>query len=278
GSRGPVSEAPECRKGPHPASGGGLRRRRRAHRPGRRDPGALNPAFRSRPRGWLSLQPAAFTIHRNPASRRVGSPKGFYMRTSAPPRVGWLAAGLAIGLLASAAFSAAQAEDLVPAGWAAGFAATAWDDAGLDLQGEAADSATPSVAATLRAPAVETFRDPGGSLYQVGQASWYGADFAGLPTASGETYDMHAHTVAPPRCPLGPIVRVENLENGRLALARVNDRGPFARGRILDCSQRIASSLGFTHQGCAAVRVTLLDSLPDAWTRFDGFRPPFSGA
>ena len=116
--------------------------------------------------------------------------------------------------------------------------------------------------------------DAHGQLFQVGEASWYGADFAGLPTASGEVYDMYAYTVAHPSWPLGSIVRVENIQNGRLVLARVNDRGPFAMNRILDCSMSIAQSLGFLHSGHTRVRVTLLDSAPDAWTRFEGFRAP----
>lgn len=116
--------------------------------------------------------------------------------------------------------------------------------------------------------------DKRGHAVQVGEASWYGADFAGLPTASGEIYDMYAYTVAHPSWPLGSIVRIENLKNGRLVLARVNDRGPYAFNRILDCSMSIAQSLGFIHSGHTRVRLTLLDSAPDAWTRFEGFRAP----
>lgn len=117
-------------------------------------------------------------------------------------------------------------------------------------------------------------RDAQGQPFQVGEASWYGADFAGLPTASGEIYDMYAYTVAHPSWPLGSIVRVENIQNGRVVLARVNDRGPYAFNRILDCSMSIAQSLGFVHAGHTRVRVTLLDSARDAWTRFEGFRAP----
>jgi rare lipoprotein A len=116
--------------------------------------------------------------------------------------------------------------------------------------------------------------DAQGQSFQVGEASWYGADFAGLPTASGEIYDMYAYTVAHPSWPLGSIVRVENIENGRAVLARVNDRGPYAFNRILDCSVSIAQSLGFIHSGHTRVHVTLLDSAPDAWMRFEGFRAP----
>jgi rare lipoprotein A len=104
---------------------------------------------------------------------------------------------------------------------------------------------------------------------QIGEASWYGVDFHGRSTASGETYDMHAMTVAHRSWPLGAVVRIQNLENGRTTLARVNDRGPFARGRILDCSYAIAKDLGFITAGAADVQITLLDVGQDAWVRYD---------
>ena len=116
--------------------------------------------------------------------------------------------------------------------------------------------------------------DGTGALTDEGEASWYGADFAGLPTASGEIFNMYAFTVAHPSWPLGSVIRVHNLENDRSVLARVNDRGPYARGRIVDCSLAIARALDFTGQGFAMVRITLLDSLPDAWTRFTGLATP----
>ncbi len=122
-------------------------------------------------------------------------------------------------------------------------------------------------------PAVR-HHDANGCRTDQGEASWYGADFAGLPTASGEIFDMYAFTVAHPSWPLGSVIRVHNLENDRSVLARVNDRGPYARGRIVDCSLAIARALDFTSQGFAAVQITLLDSLPDAWTRFTGVAMP----
>ncbi len=75
--------------------------------------------------------------------------------------------------------------------------------------------------------------------------SWYGDDFDGLPTATGETYDMYAATAAHPTLPLGSIVRVVNTRNHRSQVVRINDRGPYVEGRELDVSYAVARSLGF---------------------------------
>ena len=92
-----------------------------------------------------------------------------------------------------------------------------------------------------------------------GVASWYGEPFHGRRTASGEVYDMNALTAAHPTLPLPTRVRVTNLENGRSVVLRINDRGPFVGGRILDASRRAAQALGFYRQGTARVRVENLD-------------------
>ncbi|MFQ5428384.1 MAG: septal ring lytic transglycosylase RlpA family protein, partial [Thermodesulfobacteriota bacterium] len=76
-----------------------------------------------------------------------------------------------------------------------------------------------------------------------GIASWYGPDFHGKLTASGEVYDMNALTAAHKTLPLGTIVDVKNLENKRTVRLTINDRGPFVRGRIIDLSQRGAREL-----------------------------------
>ncbi len=91
-----------------------------------------------------------------------------------------------------------------------------------------------------------------------GVASWYGHDFHGKKTANGETYDMHALTAAHPTLPMPTRVRVTNLENGRSLILRVNDRGPFRKGRIIDVSKKASHLLGFHEQGTAKVRVTFL--------------------
>src|SRR5262245_43795415 len=88
-----------------------------------------------------------------------------------------------------------------------------------------------------------------------GIASWYGADFHGRRTANGEAYDMNAISAAHPTMPLPSYARVTNLENGRSIVVRVNDRGPYAKGRIIDLSTGTARALGTFGQGLAHVRV-----------------------
>lgn len=94
---------------------------------------------------------------------------------------------------------------------------------------------------------------------ETGIASWYGPGFHGKPTALGEIYDMNALTAAHKTLPLPVTVRVTNLENGRSILMRVNDRGPFVAGRIIDVSRRGAQLLGFGATGTAPVRVQIQD-------------------
>jgi len=93
---------------------------------------------------------------------------------------------------------------------------------------------------------------------ETGIASWYGTKFHGRKTANGEVYDMNALTAAHRTLPMPSYVRVTNLENGRSLVLRVNDRGPFARGRIIDISRRGSQLLGFQKAGTAKVRVQIL--------------------
>lgn len=93
---------------------------------------------------------------------------------------------------------------------------------------------------------------------QEGLASWYGKDFHGRPTASGEIYDMYADTVAHKTLPLGTYLRVSNLDNGRSLLVRVNDRGPFVKRRIIDLSYGVAKKLEVLEAGVAPVRIEAL--------------------
>ncbi len=88
-----------------------------------------------------------------------------------------------------------------------------------------------------------------------GQASWYGRRFHGNPTANGERYDMYAMTAAHPTLPIPSYVRVTNLSNGRSVVVRVNDRGPFLRGRLIDLSYAAAHRLGYVNAGSAQVEV-----------------------
>ncbi len=91
-----------------------------------------------------------------------------------------------------------------------------------------------------------------------GIASWYGEDFHGLKTSNGEIYDMHAMTAAHKTLPLGVYVKVQNLRNGSETILRVNDRGPFVKGRIIDLSFAGAKILGVAGPGTAPVRVEAL--------------------
>ena len=93
---------------------------------------------------------------------------------------------------------------------------------------------------------------------ETGIASWYGPKFHGRPTANGEVFDMNKLSAAHRTLPLPSMVRVTNLENGRSMKLRVNDRGPFAHGRIIDISRRGAQLLGFQKQGTARVRVEII--------------------
>jgi len=93
---------------------------------------------------------------------------------------------------------------------------------------------------------------------ETGIATWYGAAFHGKKTANGETYDMNALTAAHRTLPMPSFVRVTNLGNGRSIVLKVNDRGPFAKGRIIDISRRGAQLLGFQEQGTAKVRVQIM--------------------
>ncbi|MEX2648565.1 MAG: septal ring lytic transglycosylase RlpA family protein [Alphaproteobacteria bacterium] len=100
-----------------------------------------------------------------------------------------------------------------------------------------------------------------------GVASWYGPGFHGLRTANGEVYDQNALTAAHKTLPMPTYVRVTNLENGRALVLRVNDRGPFVDGRLIDVSRRAAQLLGFHGRGTAKVRVEVVpppdDAVPD---------------
>lgn len=93
---------------------------------------------------------------------------------------------------------------------------------------------------------------------ETGIASWYGPQFHKKRTANGEIFDMNEMTAAHRTLQLPSIVRVTNLENGRSLIVRVNDRGPFAHGRIIDLSKKSAELLGFKNQGTAKVKVEVL--------------------
>ncbi len=94
----------------------------------------------------------------------------------------------------------------------------------------------------------------------IGLASWYGRDFQGLKTSSGERYNMYAYTIAHKTWPMGTLVKIENLKNHKTVIARVNDRGPFVKGRVVDCSYAVACKIGLDKEGVAPVKLTVIES------------------
>jgi rare lipoprotein A len=116
-------------------------------------------------------------------------------------------------------------------------------------------SSAPSKSAQIKP---EIRKQAKGQPYQVGTASWYGQDFEGKTTASGEDYDMFDMTAAHPTLPLGSYVRVTNLRNGRAVVVKVNDRGPIVEGRIIDLSYGAAQALQFQHRGLQRVRLDVV--------------------
>ncbi len=91
-----------------------------------------------------------------------------------------------------------------------------------------------------------------------GIASWYGKEFHGKLAANGEVFDMTAYTAAHRKLPLGSIVRVINLENGKSVQVRINDRGPYVTGRMLDLSRAAARELGMVEAGTTAVQIEVM--------------------
>lgn len=91
----------------------------------------------------------------------------------------------------------------------------------------------------------------------VGTASWYGGKFHGRRTANGEVYNMNQLTAAHPTLPFDTWVDITNLRNGRTITLRINDRGPFIKGRVIDVSRRAAKKLGFINDGIARVGIRI---------------------
>ena len=98
---------------------------------------------------------------------------------------------------------------------------------------------------------------PGKKYEEVGVASWYGKKYHGRKTASGETFKMNKLTAAHRTLPLGLTAKITNLDNGRTIKVRINDRGPFIDGRILDLSYGAAKKLGMVEAGLAQVRIEI---------------------
>ena len=116
-----------------------------------------------------------------------------------------------------------------------------------------------AVGATPMPAAERATTSSGAARSQVGLASWYGDFHHGLRTASGEIFDMGELTAAHRTLPLGTHLRVTNLENGRVVRVRVNDRGPYVGGRVLDLSREAARVLDMVERGVVPVRFDLVE-------------------
>ncbi len=117
-------------------------------------------------------------------------------------------------------------------------------------------------------------RESSAGYKEKGISSWYGKKFHGHRTSSGETYNMYAMTAAHKTLPLPTYVRVTHLKNGRSVIVKVNDRGPFHQGRIIDLSYSAAKKLGVTATGTAAVEVVALD--PNNYKSNQTYQPKFN--
>ncbi len=100
---------------------------------------------------------------------------------------------------------------------------------------------------------------PGSGYYQTGTASWYGPNFQGNPTANGEIFDMNELTAAHKSLPFNTRVKVVDLSSGNEVVVRINDRGPFIKGRIIDLSRRAAEKLEIIDSGTAEVGLKILE-------------------
>ena len=113
---------------------------------------------------------------------------------------------------------------------------------------------------TLEAPLVARASVPKPPMkVWYGKASWYGPTFQGRTTADGELYDMTAFTAAHMTLPFGAIVRLINTRNGKSAVVRINDRGPFVEDREIDVSYKAAEKLGLINRGVSKLRIELLE-------------------
>ena len=100
---------------------------------------------------------------------------------------------------------------------------------------------------------ITTFRSCGKFITETGKASYYGDDFNGKKTANGQTFDKNALSAAHKTLPFGTVVKVTNLSNGKTVTVTINDRGPYAKGRIIDLSEKAAANIDMINQGVAQV-------------------------
>jgi rare lipoprotein A len=124
-------------------------------------------------------------------------------------------------------------------------------------QPQAKISAIPMAQKSAQTPRLQQISRAEPKPYQVGTASWYGKQFHGKTTASGEDFDMFEFTAAHRKLPLGTFVKVTNLKNGKWIIVRINDRGPYVGNRIMDLSYSAARMLNF-RDGVERIRIDLI--------------------
>jgi len=187
--------------------------------------------------------------------KRTGAPARSRARCAAvrPDRTGWqaavLLAGAALLCLVALGGCAAQAGSETPALEGGAVQANLNHAPVTAARSPAGDQEVASLGGEPQEAVAHSF---------TGMASWYGQDFHGRLTASGEPYDMAALTAAHQTLPFGSRVRVTNLGNGRSVVVIINDRGPFAKDRLIDLSQAAAKRIGILDDGVAKVRLDVL--------------------
>jgi peptidoglycan lytic transglycosylase len=125
------------------------------------------------------------------------------------------------------------------------------------------------IAPAIEAPLVAHLRVPVQPIkVWAGNASWYGPEFNGKETADGERFNAESLTAAHPNLPFGSWVRIVNPRNGKFAVVRINDRGPYQEGREIDVSYRVARKIGLINSGVSQVRLELL-RVPLKYTHAD---------
>ncbi len=147
------------------------------------------------------------------------------------------------------------------------------------------DDAPPASESTAKPPSQRAYEvfgrqyrpiDSADGFREQGVASWYGVPFHGRKASSGEVYNMHAKTAAHPSLPMGTFLLVRNLENNKKVIVRINDRGPFAKDRIIDLSYRSAQMIDMIQNGTAKVEITALDlDSPDVQERVKTAHPDY---
>ena len=123
----------------------------------------------------------------------------------------------------------------------------------------ASNPAHPSLKISASKSKIRTVKATTNGRVQVGTASWYGKRFHGRQTASGDTYDMFQFTAASRTLPLGTMVKVTNLRNGKWVIVKVNDRGPYVGHRVMDVSYGAAQMMGFRQRGLERVKLEVID-------------------